>query len=144
MKAGRVGAMNSYRDKGERACRIVRSLWPMFRRTVSGGLEDKRGIDGYLNGKSVQVKYDERIVQSGNIYHEIYEKSAGNPSQEWRKSPGLVDGYIFVTRDRAFKLSVDELAQLEEGKSLRAISQTSMGFLIPIVDLPARSLCSLG
>ena len=80
--------------------------------TVSGGTEDKKGTDGYgfgLFGEDrVQIKYDQRIAASGNIYHELYEKTKGNPSQLWRASPHAAKWYIFTTVGLAWLVATDD------------------------------------
>ena len=107
--------------------------------TVSGGTEDKKGTDGYgfgLFGEDrVQIKYDQRIAASGNIYHELYEKTKGNPSQLWRASPHAAKWYIFTTVGLAWLVATDVLAQAEKGRQMIQISDTSMGFLIPLAAI---------
>lgn len=105
-------------------------LWPDLRLTENGSIDDRNGIDGYLNGKRVQIKFDRRISKTENIYREVWEKSY--PEQKWRHSKVNADIYIFVTTDKAILIPVDELAKAERNLELIQISATSMGFLIPI------------
>ena len=113
---------------------IALSLWPHIKVTPEGGREDKAGTDGYGFGlfgeERVQIKYDETIAKTGNVYHEIYEKTKGRPDQPWRVSPHYASWYIFATLTHAWLVPVDVLARLEAGKQLRQISPSSMGFLV--------------
>ncbi len=83
---------------------------------------------------------------SGNIYHELYEKSAYHPEQPWRKSPGIASNYIFATENSnivmGYLVTVDTLAKAEIGKLLTLIMpnngyETSIGILLPIRTLKA-------
>ena len=132
---GRVGGLNLQRNDGRQAELRAVQLWPELRLVPSGGIEDRRGIDGYLNGQTVQIKYDATIAKTGNNYHELWEKTAGRPDQEWRHSPGLAELYMFLTDEFAMIVSVNNLALAERNKRLTQISPTSMGFLIPIAEL---------
>jgi len=120
---------------GRRGVAIARYCWPHLKLTVSGGAEDKKGTDGYgfgLFGEDrVQIKFDGRIAESGNIYHEVYEKTRGRPDQQWRASPHQAKWYIFTTVGHAWLAPTDALAQIENGLRLTRISDTSMGFLFP-------------
>jgi hypothetical protein len=126
------------RDEGKL---IAKQLWPELTLTKDGSPEDRRGIDGYLNNNKVQIKYNHRIVYSGNLYHEIYEKTANRPDQDWRKSPAEADVYIFITELKdnytGYLVTLNELASKEIGKTLRGISPnngalTSIGFLLKL------------
>ena len=55
--------------------RVAMTLWPALRLTGSGSSEDLIGIDGYLEGRTVQIKADARIALSGKVFHEIYKKT---------------------------------------------------------------------
>ncbi len=125
-------------DRGELGEKIVKELWPDLKLTESGGVDDKNGIDGFLNGKKIQIKYDATIARTGNIYIELYEKTINRAYQEWRTSKVNADSYIFVTIGNAYLITVNALAEAVKTLSLsgelkcRAISDTSIGFLIPI------------
>jgi len=128
----------------DRGTEIAILLWPGITLEPPGGFLDHYGIDGHLNGETVQIKYDSRISQSGNIYHEFYEKSANHPEQPWRKSPGIAAIYIFTTETATeiigYLVKVDVLARAELGSKLIAINpnsgaQTSIGILLPLVSL---------
>jgi hypothetical protein len=98
-----------------------------------GSGEDRSGIDGYLeNGLSVQIKADQKITKTGNLYHEIYEKTIDRPEQQWRHSPNSAQVIIFVTNGVAYKVHTDDLAVAENGLVLTQISETSMGFLLSL------------
>ena len=123
---------------------VAKLLFPKLTTIPDGSFWDKYGIDGYLGKYSVQIKHDTRIATSGNLWHEVYEKSANNPKQLWRKSPGVADTYIFTTETTTeyigYFISVNTLAIAENNKKLISIKPnegeiTSMGFLIPINDL---------
>lgn len=127
--------MNSTTLNGARGVRIACSLWPELKLTTNGGWEDKRGVDGRAFGvfgtERVQVKYDSIIAKTGNIYHELYEKTKGHIAQLWRASAHSATWYIFTTDFKAWRVHVDVLAQVEVGLKLTRISDTSIGFLIP-------------
>lgn len=127
-------------DGDRRGREIAKLLWPKLWFVPPGSFWDKYGIDAYLDAETIQVKYDSRIAQSGNIYHEIYEKSEGCPWQPWRWGPGKVTSYIFTTETPreviGYKVAVNDLAEAEAGMALTAITprggdRTSMGFIIP-------------
>ena len=127
--------------KTNRGVEIARILWPRLELVPEGSYWDKYGIDAHLDGETVQIKFDNRIALSGNIYHEIYEKSAYHHEQLWRKSPGIAENYIFTTELATsilgYLIKVDILAICETGKVLKTIypnngEATSMGFLIPV------------
>ena len=139
---GQAGEMKSPSDDIGRY--IAKLLWPGLWFVEEGSFWDLYGIDAYLGPDSIQIKHDRRIARSGNLYHEIYEKSANAPWQPWRKSPGIAASYIFTTETTlefiAFKVAVDSLAIAEEGRSLVAINPnegecTSMGFIIPLAEI---------
>ncbi len=125
---------------------VAKMLWPELELEPEGSFWDKYGIDGRLNGDlTTQVKWDGRISVSGNIYHEIYEKSALNSGQPWRKSPGNAELYIFITANKdefvGYLISVDALAKAETNRRLTLIKPndgepTSLGFIIPLVNIP--------
>lgn len=130
--------------KGNRGIEIAKLIWPNIELEPEGSFFDCYGIDGIINGETLQIKYDSRISQSRNIYHEIYEKSDNNPNQPWRKSPGIATQYIFSTENNVvitgYLISVDTLAIAERNKPLRLIKpnnhdETSMGFILPISEL---------
>lgn len=125
---------------------IAKLFWPELWFVPEGSFWDLYGIDAKLGKDDVQIKYDRRIARSGNLYHEIYEKSANAPWQPWRKSPGIATSYIFTTATTlefiGLKVAVDSLAIAEEGRSLVAINPnegecTSMGFIIPLAKIKA-------
>ena len=119
-------------EVGRTAVTIASVLWRDLVPTSTGGELDRQGVDAIQGSCRVQVKGDQRIRTSQNIYHEIWEKTLGQPTQPWRRSPGLADVYIFVTTEFALRVTVDALAIAEKGRPLTQISATSMGFLIPI------------
>ncbi len=125
-------------NKGKLGELKAKELWPDLILTESGGIDDKNGIDGYLHGERVQIKYDGTISRTGNVYIELYEKSIGHIDQEWRTSKVNADIYIFVTINKAYLFSVNELVGalkiLSDNNELicRAISETSIGFLMPL------------
>ena len=114
---------------------IAVGLFPGLDLNPTGGLDDLAGVDGYLHGIPVSVKYDERIDESNNIYHELYRKSPGHPEQKWRFSVNAAKYEIFITKTRGIKVHVNELAIAERNTPLTQILATSMGFLIPIEKL---------
>lgn len=126
-------------NNGELGEKIAKELW-VLTLTESGGAEDKAGIDAWEDGETIQIKYDGTIAKTGNVYHEIYEKSKGHTEQEWRSSPHNVKQYIFVTEGFAIKIRTNELAMIERHLRLIPISDTSMGFLIPMGKIKEREI----
>lgn len=129
--------MNFGIDKGRKLAKL---FWPGLILTDEGGAEDRSGVDAYLDGLTVQIKYDSAIPRTGNIYHEIYEKTVNREDQAWRHSHGDVDVYIFITESEmkiyGYLAYLNHIALSEEGRILYKISPnktvpTSMGFLIP-------------
>ena len=135
--------------KHNRGVEIAKQLFPGLIIEPPGTWWDRAGIDGFLEDKPVQIKFDGRIALSGNIYHEIYEKTAYRPEQPWRASLGKVIHYIFTTEDTseitAILLPVDKLADVERDKALRCIAPnsgapTSLGFIIPYGEVERYAL----
>jgi len=133
----------------DRGWYIAKLLWPEIVLQPHRSFLDRYGLDAHLNGDSTQIKYDSRIVDSKNLYHEIYEKTANASWQEWRKSPSLASVYIFTTENEdeyiGYKVRVDILAKIERGRRLVAINPnhgacTSMGFLIPLNEIRCERL----
>ena len=130
LRAGKAGAMNY--NKGELGRVMAQKLWPSIALVKGGSSIDLMGVDAYEGEEAIQIKYDETIARTRNLYHEIYEKSINHTEQNWRNSPHKCDSYIFCTKGYAIKLSVQDLAIAELGLVLTQISATSIGFLIPI------------
>jgi len=128
--------MTAYGDKGKLGAEIAKTIFPDLILVPVGGDADRHGIDAWLYDMPVQIKRDETIDKSGNLYHEIYEKDANCPEQKWRPSPHNVHIFIFVSKTQVFKITIDDLAQAEQGLPLVPIKPTSMGFLVPIRGLP--------
>ena len=133
-------------DNGKLGELKAKELWPELTLTESGGVDDRNGIDGYLHGKKVQIKFDRTISRTGNIYVELYEKSLGRADQEWRTSKVNADSYIFITLNKAYLITVNALAEAVKTISnnnelvCRAISETSIGFLIPITKIHLKEI----
>ena len=121
----------NFQSKGELGEQIATKLWPNLK-LVSDNALNRRGIDAYLEGTPMQIKYDATISKTGNLYHEIYEKDANHPEQDWRHSPNTAEMVIFIAGDFAYKVSISDLALAERNLPLIEIKPTSMGFLIPI------------
>lgn len=126
---------------------VAKLLWPNLELIQPGDFWDKYGIDALLNGEPIQIKWDTAIARTGNVYHEIYEKTALHSEQEWRRANGKVSQYIFTTRQGAlffgYRISINALANKEAGRVLQLISPnqgmpTSMGFLIPLDALSSQ------
>ena len=120
-------------DKGELGRQMAKRLWASINLVENGSPIDKMGVDAYDGNRSIQIKYDETMARTENIYHEIYEKSY--PAQLWRNSPHKCDAYIFCTIGYALRVSQNELTKTEIGRTLTQISETSVGFLIPIKNV---------
>lgn len=125
------------RDKGKL---LAAKLIPDLRLVADGSPDDLRGIDAYWGECKVQVKFDTRISDSRNVWHEIYEKSQGREDQPWRAAYGAADFYLFITETPTdywgFLVGLDAVAEAEKGRTLILINvkgqgKTSLGFLIP-------------
>lgn len=130
MKAGKRGEMNRCNYIGQMGESIAKIIFPCLE--VTQRFEDKNGLDGRIEGKTIQVKADQRIEESGHIYHEYWEKSIGHPEQPWRRSPSPVDLYLFVTAGLYVYISANALAKREVGRQLKKILPTSVGILLPL------------
>jgi len=121
---------------------VVARLYPEIKLEPIGSANDKKGIDGWYQGESVQIKYDKVIPYSGNIYHEYREKFRGRPQEMWRNNEFHADWWIFVSQTKfgslTFLVALSEMRLWEKGKKLVAIpykAPTSMGYTIPVRDL---------
>ena len=130
--------------RGDRGAVIAKILFPELALEPKGSFDDRYGIDGRINGKTVQIKYDSGILKRDNLWHEIYEKSDTKTNQPWRKSPGIATHYIFTTESDThmygFFIATDTLCESEIGKSLQMIRPnghelTSAGFFLPFLEL---------
>lgn len=97
--------------------------------------ENKEGTDGYLHKgwpeeKKVQVKYDETIEKTQNLYKEEFEKTY--PWQDWRKSPCDADVIFFISTKAIYKVDIQEIEKMKRYIGLKQISDTSKGYLIPL------------
>ena len=121
-------------EKGRRGVLIAKKLWPQLQLVEEGSDTDKDGADAVMRSGDflLQIKTDETIATTGNLYVEYYEKTAGKPSQAWRHSPVKGQAYIFVTKGKAIWVKVDTIAKAANGLRVTAISGTSMGILIPL------------
>lgn len=133
-------------EVGRRGFKIASRLWPTLRPIEEGSESDRNGQDAVcrLNGLRVQVKADSRIAQSGNLYLELYEKTAGRPDQPWRCSPAKADVYIFVTKNVAYWVPVDSLAKAIVGSCVKMLTveghETSIGLLIPVASVNPKTV----
>jgi len=126
-------------NKGEYGRLMAKQCFPSIKLVENGNTIDKMGVDAYEGNESIQIKFDERMSKTNNIYHEIYEKSINHPEQLWRNSPHKCDAYIYCTTYFVIKITTDALAQEEIGLTLIKISDTSIGFLIPIKNIPVKN-----
>jgi hypothetical protein len=128
--------MSTTTEKGNYGVEVACSLWPGLEPVDGGSALDLQGCDAWLSRMRVQIKWDETIAKSGNIFHEHYEKSY--EAQPWRVSPGIASIYIFVTIGEAHLIAVNELAVRECNKPMRELTvkgqKTSMGILIPLKE----------
>jgi hypothetical protein len=122
-------------DKGLWGQRVVGKLWPDIYLSNNGHLLDKAGIDGFYGTRPIQIKTDDTITETGNLYLEMWEKTIGNEHQDWRCSMSKAEIYIFVTHHEAVMVETDELAKAAKGKPIRQIKETSIGVLIPKTEI---------
>lgn len=122
-------------EKGKRGADLARRWWPDLKMTAKFSRDDCDGIDAWLHGDGVQIKYDRRAPETGNIVHEIYEKPPNEPEAPWRGVGKRATWYIFVNELWALKVGTDALARAEIGMKLVSINNggTALGFIIPAV-----------
>lgn len=114
--------------------KIACTLWPV--RLLTDPERDRRGQDAiHEDGRRIQIKGDQYMAKSKNLYIELYEKTRGNNSQQWRVSPHLADAYISITWGVALLVPISTIAEAAMWWEARQISQTSAGLLIPIKHL---------
>lgn len=125
-------------EKGRRAVLIAKRLWPGLQLVEEGGEADRNGQDAFfrLGGLRVQIKAHEPMARYGDVYLELFEKTRWQPQQRWRVGLAHADAYIFVAPGMAVWLSLDALAEAVKGKAVRQINPTSIGFIIPLSDIP--------
>ena len=121
---------------GTRAERIAVILWPALVLVPSGSWDDRHGIDAYWGASREQIKGDRSMAPRQRLFHELYEKTKGQPDHAWRRSPGFADVYIFVTDGGAVRIATSLLAELECDRRLIAISPTAIGFEVPLAQVP--------
>lgn len=132
-----------YQDEKEPYSReVVAKLYPEIKQEPIGSPNDKKGIDGWWHGHTLQIKYDKVIPWSGNIYHEYKEKGRNRPQEPWHNSSEHADWWVFVSQTKTGNLTVLvsllEMKHWERGRKMVAIpdrAPTSMGYIIPIRDL---------
>ena len=140
--------MNSISREERLGRKIVRELWPEIQLEFLGSINDRDGIDGWLHSMKVQIKYDRRIEETGNIWDEHYEKSKGKPWQTWRKCKRNAHLYIFTSGGDLESLStegslaimvpLEELDNRERDRQMIEIPKegaTSKGYLIAVPDI---------
>ncbi|MBA7579244.1 hypothetical protein ES708_21113 [subsurface metagenome] len=121
---------------------VVAKLYPEIEQEPIGSPNDRKGIDGWYQEESVQIKYDKVIPFSGNIYHEYREKFKGRPQEMWRDNEFHADWWLFVSQTKNGVLTIfialSEMKLREKGKKMVAIpaeAPTSMGYIIPREEL---------
>lgn len=128
-----------YQEEKEAYSREVAArLYPEIKQEPIGSANDKRGIDGWYQGETVQLKYDKMIPFSGNIYHEYREKPRGQPRTPWQDNEFQADWWLYISQTKAGNLTIfvalTEMRQWEREKKMVAIpaqAPTSMGYIIP-------------
>lgn len=132
-----------YQEEKEAYSReVTAKLYPEIKQEPIGSPNDRKGIDGWYQGESVQIKYDKVIPYSGNIYHEYREKFKGRPQEIWRDNEFHADWWLFVSQTKTGTLTIfvalSEMKLWEKGKKMVAIpakAPTSMGYIIPRDEL---------
>ena len=113
---------------------IACKLWPI--QLVSDPAKDRQGQDAtHKDGRRIQIKGDQYMARSKNLYIELYEKTRDNPIQPWRVSPHLADAYISVTYGFALLVPIQAIAEAAYFWKVGQINPTSAGILIPIKSL---------
>lgn len=124
-------------DKGRRGVDIAKHWWPDLKETAQFSPEDICGVDAWLDGQPVQIKYDLRSANTGNVVHELYEKPPGRPDDPWRAVGQKAQWYIWANDQWAIKVSVNRLAIWEMDRPLRSTNngRTSLGYILPVISL---------
>ena len=143
--------MGQHNVKGEYAEEAFKRLFPNAVKTEES--QDKNGTDFLLgNNRKIQVKYDETIGITGNVYFEVEERSF--PGGPWRKSALDADIYYFIypknyKKNKAgvldgsiifIKVTVDDYHDAVTDKRIREIKPTSKGYLVPLEQLRYKEL----
>jgi hypothetical protein len=122
---------------------IAKLVYPNIKFTAYASEEDRRGIDAYLSGHTVQLKWDGTIGLSNRLWDEIRAKEKGHPEHQWHKAKRTAEFYLFVTQNATytytFLCKLNDLARVERYKKAYAISThapTSEGYYIGILDIP--------
>lgn len=99
------------------------------------------GVDAYsASGKRIQVKHDDRILKTGNVYVELGKRPFSNDASRsaykpFRAKPWSADAYVFVCGSTAFLAPVEALLEAMVGEPVTQIRETSIGVLIPLAKL---------
>ena len=88
------------------------------------------------NSAGIEIKFNDKFDQTGNLYIETYRKS--HPDQTDYKRSGILredNGWLFITgtRKKVFMFTRRMLAGLRDRYS-ETVTATSKGFLLPEAD----------
>lgn len=122
--------INETASKEEFAIKIVKLFFPSFIETERFGMEDQNNIDGYIGDKSVQVKADLRMADTGNLY---LETSYFNDHRTWwHETEFHEDIRIHVSSSFLIWVPMSHLLEVAKKYSTRKFLAGSKGKLIPI------------
>lgn len=118
---------------GRWAAKIVEIYYNTTRATVE---RDKKGTDMFLGAKSIQVKGDLKMTETGNFYKETEERTYSY--QKLRPSPNdaeveihVADGYMIIASRKDMEKTIERLGLKQEMRN-----ENSRAYLIPLAKLP--------
>jgi hypothetical protein len=124
---------------------IIESLWPGASFNVTTET-DLSGIDGFIDGRTLQHKYDKTIPRYNRLWDEYYGKDKGHPEDEWHETKRVAAVYVFTTGGDWFHRNINGawavrvlLSDLRAAeRRLRMVTntnQTSRGYFLPLGNL---------
>lgn len=115
------------------ALKVVKSLFPSFCETECRGDEDRGDVDGYISPFSVQVKYDGRMSETGNLYLQLsYQEYPWTP---WIEVKFLANIRIHVCQSFLIWVPTPHLLKVSKKRHKINSPLDSVGKPIPIASL---------
>jgi hypothetical protein len=75
---------------------VIKAIWNNVDFHVSMET-DISGIDGHIEGKTLQHKYDATIPRFYRLWDEHFAKEKGHPERDWHETHRRAEVYIFTT-----------------------------------------------
>lgn len=115
---------------------IAEKLWDMGIPIVSYGSKKYQYGKGE-NRNGIEIKYDKKIKDTGNIYIEVAEKT--NENNKYFVDSGIFRSnswlYIIGDYETIYIFAVNQLKILYDNKKYREVeTKTSKGYLLPVKE----------